>query len=173
MLMIIKKIGIIFFFLLLFSSCLKEEEYPVIPEIEFQTFLTLQNEQGIDERGVLIFSFQDGDGDIGLSDEQTVAPYDYNLFIKYFEMQNGILTEVKPTFYNSITGLYDTINFNSRIPFLTPEGNIKAIKGTVRDTIFIYNPVSQYDTICFEAYIKDRELHVSNTIKTPLLIINK
>ncbi|MEA3505600.1 MAG: hypothetical protein U9R32_10475 [Bacteroidota bacterium] len=174
MLSIIKKTGLLFFVITaLLSSCLKEKEYPVIPEIEFQTFLTIRNEQDIDERGVLIFSFKDGDGDIGLSEEQTESPYDYNLFIKYFEMQNGELTEVLPTFYNPNTGIYDTITFNSRIPMLTPEGRIKAIKGTVRDTIFIYNPTSQFDTICFEAYIKDRELHESNVIKTPLIIIKK
>ncbi|MCF8302828.1 MAG: hypothetical protein K9I94_06085 [Bacteroidales bacterium] len=157
----------------LMFSCVKEENYPVEPEITFEQFLILNNDTTIDERGVLKFSFTDGDGDIGLTNQDTAEPYKYNLFISYFERRNGTFEEVFITVYNPETEQEDTITFNSRIPMLLDEGVEKPISGTIEDTLFINNYNSPYDTIRFEAYIVDRELHKSNTIQTPPIIINK
>ncbi|GAB4318974.1 MAG: hypothetical protein Kow00127_11080 [Bacteroidales bacterium] len=152
---------------LLLFSCSTEEVYPVIPEISFEEFVLLYNPQsGINERGVLKISFKDGDGDIGLYQNETEPPYDYNLFIRYFEIQNGDTTEV--LLIDPVSG--DTANFNARIPLLTPEGHNKSIKGEIEDTLFVYNPLSQFDTIMFSVYLVDRMLHQSNTIYTPLIV---
>jgi hypothetical protein len=152
--------------LLLTLSCRKQEIYPVIPEIAFEDFVLLYNPgTGIIERGVLKISFKDGDGDIGLKPHETEPPYDYNLFLKYFEIQFGDTNHI--VIIDPISG--DTANFNARIPVLTPEGSVKAIKGTIEDTIFIYNPMSSFDTIMFEVYLVDRALNQSNVIQTPLI----
>ncbi len=161
--------------LLFASSCKKYEEFPPEPEIEFLDFVILRDLQGIDQRGVLRIGYTDGDGNIGLYDYDTVAPYDYNLFIKYFELQNGVFKEIfliTPTHIDD-TVVYDTATFNGRIPILTPVGKNKAIRGEIEDTLFINNPLSNFDTIKFEAYIVDRDLNKSNTIETPPIIIKK
>jgi len=99
---------------------------------------------------VLIFSYTDGDGDLGL-------------FI-----------EVPLLAWNPDSARYDTLTFNTRFPKLIPEVLDKPIKGVFNDTLFILNPLSQYDTIKFSAYIIDRALHESNTIETPPIVrINK
>lgn len=147
-------------------SCLRDEEYPIIPEIVFEDFLLLFNTQTqIIERGVLTISFKDGDGDIGLHQTDTAAPYDFNLFIKYFEIQNKDTVEIFLVDPNS----GDTSTFNARIPILTPKGSNKSIKGEIEDTMFIYDPTSSFDTIMFEVYLMDRALHKSNVVSTPLI----
>lgn len=159
-----------------FYACKKYDEYPPEPEIEFMDFVLLRDAQGIDQRGVLRFSFTDGDGDIGLYDYDSIPPYDYNLFIRYFEQKNGTFEEVfliTPSYVNDSTIVYDTATFNGRLPILTPAGKNKSISGEIEDTLFVNNPLSPFDTIMFEVYIKDRELNKSNTIQTPPIIIKK
>lgn len=154
------KILLIFFFsFILFSSCQKTEKYPDIPQIEFVGITKIINPNNIVEKVVLKISFTDGDGDIGLTQNDTLPPYDYNFFIKYFEKQNGEFVEI----------IFEHFSFNARIPILTPEGRNKSIKGEIQDTIII-NTMSVYDTIRFETYIVDRALHESNVITTPDVI---
>jgi hypothetical protein len=149
-----------------FWGCLKDEVFPIIPEIAFEDFVLLLNTQtGIIERGVLKISFKDGDGDIGLYQSDTAPPYDYNMIIDYFEIQNR--DTVKIDLVDPITG--DTATFNARIPILTPSGSDKSIKGEIEDTMFIYDPTSSFDTIMFKVYIIDRALHKSNEVYTPLI----
>jgi len=161
---------------LLFFACKRYEDYPPEPSIGFLDFTLLRDQQGIDQRGVLRFSFADGDGNIGLYDNDTLPPYDYNLFVRYFEKQKGQFKEVlliTPNYINDTTLVYDTATFNGRIPILTPSGKIKAISGEIEDTLFVNNPLSAYDTIMFEVYICDRELNKSNTIQTPPIVVKK
>jgi len=155
------------------SSCLEEEDFPIEPLIEFSTFVKLDDGLGYDNRGVLEITYKDGDGDIGLLDSDTIPPYDYNLFINYFEMQNGEFKQVFITVYNTDTEQDDTISFNARIPILTPDGVNKSISGIIQDTLFINNYASDFDTIKFECWIMDRALHESNHVFTPPIIINK
>ncbi len=158
-------------------SCRKFEEFPDIPEITYSNFLVLTNPQtGITERGVLAFSYTDGDGDLGLDSKDTLFPYDkdgdyyYNLIIKYFEKQNGAFIEVPLLSWNYDSSYFDTLTFNSRFPVLTPfSGNLN-IKGIFEDTLYIYNPLSDFDTIKFKAYIIDRALNKSNEIETGEII---
>jgi hypothetical protein len=151
--------------------------FPDVPYIEYIDFVKIYNpDLEIYDRGVLSFSFEDGDGDIGLNSNDTFppfnasSPYYYNLIITYFEMQNGVLTEVPILWFNPQTEQYDTLTLSARIPDLTPEGINKAINGDIEDTLFIYNFNSIYDTIMFEAFIIDRALNESNVISTQLIV---
>jgi hypothetical protein len=157
---------ITFLFLLagILISCSKKEEYPIIPQIEFLGMTKIFNPNlNLSDRGVLAISFKDGDGDIGLRDNEILPPYDYNFFVNYYELQNG--EEVRVI-------IQDSTEFNARIPVLTPDGNVKAIKGEIEDTLFIYNFQSSFDTIKFDAYLVDRALNKSNTISTGWFLRN-
>jgi hypothetical protein len=92
-----------------------------------------------------------------------VAPYDYNLFINYYELQNGDSVRVV---------ISDSNEFNARIPMLTPRGSNKSISGIIEDTLFMYNYQSTFDTIMFDAYLVDRSLHESNVINTGWFLRN-
>jgi len=150
------------------SGCLKREEYPIEPKIKFENFIKYTNENGIDTKGLLVFSFTDGDGDIGLAPHDTLPPYhregDYyfNFFIFYNELQNGQIVSVElPQ------------PFHIRLPVITPTGNNKAIKGEIEVEIDIFNPISTYDTILFDFFIVDRALNHSNTERTPPIVVKK
>ena len=65
---------------------------------------------------------------------------------------------------------FDTLTFNARMPVLTPPSGNQAIKGVIQDTMYIYNPLSDFDTIKFTAYIIDRALNESNQIETPPIV---
>ncbi len=158
-------------------SCQKFEEYPEIPEIEYIGFPLLLNTQtNITERGILTFSYKDGDGDLGLNSRDTLSPFDkvspyyYNLIIEYFEKQNGVFVEVPLLSWNSDSARFDTLTFNSRFPVLTPISGNMNIKGTFEDTLYIYNPLSEYDTIKFRFFIYDRALNKSNVLETGEII---
>jgi hypothetical protein len=157
--------------LFLVIGCTKPQKYPNEPIISYKSFIQYTGSDGADSIGVLKLSFTDGNGDIGLNQEDTLPPFDkggpyfYDFIIKYFEKQNGAYINV----LDSLTGLTN----NSRIPYLTPEGKNKALTGEIEMQLFINNPLSDYDTIRFEAFIYDRALNKSNTITTPDIILNK
>jgi len=76
---IISNILLIIFFAGVFFqiSCKKPETYPIVPHIEFVSFIKIINDQNqnIDNKGVLKISFTDGDGDLGLAEGDTLSPY--------------------------------------------------------------------------------------------------
>ncbi|MCX6304525.1 MAG: hypothetical protein NT040_06120 [Bacteroidetes bacterium] len=152
---------------LLFSSCMKKEVYPEIPEIAFQSFY-LEFDTGLyATRGFLTISFKDGNGDIGLRTNQKEPPFDtgsvyyYNYIIDYYEMQNGTFVKVP----------LDP-SFNARIPYLTPNDPNKAIKGIIVDTLPL-NPLPLHDTVKFKFFIYDRALNKSNVDSTPPIILRR
>ena len=164
-------------FVLTVASCREKETFPIEPAITFSNFLLeLDTVTGITQRGILELNYTDGDGDIGLDPSDTFppfnpgSPYYYNMIIKYFEKQNGTFVEVPLLSWNPDSLRYDTLTFNARIPNLTPESGDKNIKGIIQDTMFIYNPLSQFDTIRFSVFIYDRALHKSNVVTTPEII---
>ena len=159
--------------MLLFSTCRRFEDFPIEPEIEFDNFQLLYNEDlGVTDRGILMISYTDGDGDLGLDANDTLPPYNYNgdyyynMVIDYYEKQNGKWELVPLVSPNPDTGENDTLTFSVRIPNLTPSSGNQAIKGLIQDTMYIYNPLSDFDTIKFSVYIIDRALHISNTVET-------
>jgi hypothetical protein len=157
-------IGLILPFLVL-TSCIKEEQYPLEPVIEYQGFAVVKDINGNDSIGMLSLTYTDGDGDIGLYDSDTAEPYKYNYYLRLFYMKNGSAVELVPS--------DPSLGFNARIPILTPAGKNKNIKGEInRDLELFYAwPLLETDTIGFEIYIKDRALHSSNIIQTPFYII--
>lgn len=159
------------------NGCTKFETFPIEPVIEYQDFVLLINEEsGKSERGIIKFTYTDGDGDLGLSSADTLPPFDfagdyyYNMIIRYFERQNGKFVEVPLLVFNTETQTYDTSTFNSRFPVLTPSSGNMNIKGLFIDTVYVYNPFSEFDTIKFKVSIYDRALHQSNEIETPPII---
>ena len=149
------------------TGCIKEEQYPVIPYIEYKSFGTYTSIDGKDSLGVITISYTDGDGNIGLFAWDTVEPLNYNYYLKLMQQIDGQMVEVLPP---------DTsVPFNARIPILTPAGKNKNIKGDISRKLELYFMTAflQSDTISFEIYIKDRDLNQSNTVITPRFKIRR
>lgn len=137
------------------SSCRTDECDQIIPDIELERFVQYRDSAN------LVITFKDCDGDIGLTDEQTEGDFRYNLFVDYYELQNGVwvVNDSLPPF------LY------YRVPFIDPEGSSKIMEGEIEIKLFnYYNPSSPFDTIRYEIELKDRSLNTSNRIVTPIYL---
>ncbi len=150
-----------------FSSCMKKESYPDVPEIAYESFAAVYDTGRYPKSAILTISFRDGDGDIGLRFFDTLPPYQkngqyyYNYVIEYFEKRMGTFVKVDldPP-------------FSARIPWLTPDDQNKAIKGIIVDTLQM-NPKPLYDTIRLRFFIYDRALNRSNVDSTPPIILRR
>jgi hypothetical protein len=161
-------------------SCRRMDEYPPEPSIKFMEFEKIPKyNDTIFERGILKFEYTDGDGNLGLEDGDTFPPFNpeskyyYNLIIDFWEVRDGVETEVPLTFYNPSTQEFDTISLSARIPVLVPKNVERPISGEIFDTLFMYNYNSDYDTLFFKFYIVDRALNESNVETTPYIVRNQ
>ena len=156
------------------TACKKPNSFPDEPAIEYQSYSRMPAASGKDSIVILKFAFTDGDGDIGLSQQDTVAPYNsgnryyYNILIEYYEKVAGG-TFKKVPFPNSVT---DTINFHQRLPVITPEGKNKAIKGTVEVKVITSVWIQVPEKIKFRIKLVDRKLNESNEIETEEIGVN-
>ena len=146
-------------FIILLSSilfaCKKSEQFSDIPYLEFRRY---QIKDSVDALGNLAkicelhLYFVDGDGDIGLFDEDTIPPFDY------FEMQNDSLSQIDVS-----------PPFHIRIPNLTPSGQNKSLKVNVKYDVNITYRNS--DTIKFDLKLFDRALNESDWVGTGLITL--
>jgi len=154
-------------FLLLCSACLKTENYSNTPLIGYKNFVAYGKDSAD-----FIFTFKDGDGDIGLQQSDTSGvfsisgAYYYNCFMKYYYKQ------AKGRFSTYITpSNNDTLVYKYRIPYITPVGQKKIVDGEVRVRLYApYYVIEQtppHTIISFEVFIYDRALNKSNVVLTP------
>lgn len=137
-------------------GCQKEDKYPVTPEIEFKSLDIYKNSSGQDSLE-LIFSFTDGDGDLGTPEIDLTSR---DIFVKIFELRNGVFVEpVLPA------------PLEYKLPYLEPRGNNKSLKGDIKLNVD-YNITWPNDTIRYSLYIKDRAGNQSNTITTSVIVTN-
>ncbi len=146
----------------LLTACPKPEEFPAEPVIAFKAF----TQHG--DSASFVITFTDGDGDIGLSDADSEAPFDtgstyyHNLFLEYDSLSNGVWTRV-----NFLLPLY------YRLPRITPTGQNKALEGEIAVAVKPWPiiPGSEADTFRIGATLVDRALHVSNAVTTGAVVV--
>ncbi len=142
------------------SACKDKPCASTIPEISFEDFIIYE-----DNTAQLFLNLYDCDGDIGLNENDTLAPFDlsstyhYNLKLTYLEKQNGSwirFDSLEPPFYY-------------RIPRLNKTDNPNTTEGSIHVTLepFYYVPIGSFDTIKYEIIVIDRALQSSTVIETP------
>lgn len=146
-------------------GCLEVESYPDEPAIAFNAFTV---EGG---RGSLIIDFTDGDGDIGLDDDDTTGVFcpdtcrfHYNLFCEYYELQNGAWVHIP------LDPELLQVPFWYRVPRVRPSGQNPALNGEIKIDMPTYFLPSAFDTCRFEIQLYDRALRGSNKIVTPEIV---
>lgn len=142
--------------------CLDAPAFPVEPFIEFVGLSKDTLRQGLFQQDSLlvVFRFEDGDGDIG----RTSQAGENNVF-----------------FIDDRTG---TLDSSFGIPAIPEEGAANGVEGEVRIVLYstccIYpdgedpctvNPSFPLDTVRYSIYMTDRAGHVSNTIRTSLITL--
>jgi|SRR5450759_1135257 hypothetical protein len=160
----IKHTAIILFAILALYSCRKIEHLSPVPHIEFTSFAVFDTIDILNnpyKAGRLKFTFEDGDGDLGLESPEISGLIDStNLFFILYRKTGGNMVQVpdsgdfmKPTSY--------------RIPFMERLGQNKILKGTISVT-FLYTYYEPIDSniIRYDFFIKDRADNVSDTTST-------
>ncbi|MDB4173460.1 hypothetical protein N9811_01475 [Bacteroidia bacterium] len=158
--------------ILALCSCKPETlDYSVVPEISLISVTQIKNAAQKDSIIQVTISYQDGDGDIGLTDADTLAPYNigspyaHNLPITYMVPdENGGYTELLKSNNGQPYG-----NEHERIPIITPTGKYKAINGEIVVNLSANPAFEKPAEVCFEIRLIDRNLNISNTITTEVL----
>ena len=145
------------------TSCFPKNNFPPEPEIDFRSFTPLG------DSAQLAFNFTDGDGDIGLDPGEVQPPYDtssfyhYNLYITYYEKNDGVWEPGLDLEGDSVVFRYRIKNFDA----VRREDGLEGYM-TVFIAPFYYNPLSpNSDTIRYNVLLIDRSLNESNILTTP------
>ncbi|MCX7862050.1 MAG: hypothetical protein N2449_03575 [Bacteroidales bacterium] len=151
--------------LLILVQCKKPEKVSKVPEIKF---IDLPIKDTVDllgnpiRRATLIFSLVDGNGDIGLKDDDTFPPYNrgsayyYNLFIDLYKRVNGQLVPIQLT-----------TPFYFRTKYIEPQGINKVLQCTLKVNLDFNVPLA-FDSCECMFYMYDRSLNKSNIERTGL-----
>jgi hypothetical protein len=150
----------IFLIFLFFSalSCLDIDEASVIPEINFEWYKVIDNLDLLGNQQYqveLVFSFVDGDGNIGYDVYDTTNSKE-NFFYTLFIKEENEYSEYE---------LDDTISYI--IPYIEPQKSVRVVKGEINVEFEFKKELFPYDTIRFDVYIKDRSNNESNVESTP------
>ncbi len=186
-------------FLMFFFSCEKPPDFSIKPEIEFEKITNISMLDPLTKSTldsvVISVRFQDGDGDLGVSqadisnlkyrkfmdstfDDSTKKWGNYkfsNFYYKTYRKLKGkyVYVNTSPT---STENQFDKGVFQELIPYdeagpidgvlnFSTKPNYKSLKTAGR--------LSDNDTIRFEVFIVDRNLNVSNTIFTDSIVVLK
>lgn len=156
----------LFFVMLAWGCKLESVDYPPEPDIEFlQTNITIvQNALGQNQINIeLKFYLIDGDGDVGLTQEDVYPPYDANFYPTFHGIKNG---ELKI----DTTLIADTY----RIPWVGDLGQDNTLKAEIAiDFEYPFNDQYPfpYDSIVYSFYMVDRALNESNVAWTDTIVI--
>jgi len=158
--------------LLIAIACKKIEVYPDEPSLSFTSVIVKDSTDILDnpiKYVKLTFDVIDGNGDIGLNDDDTTGPfhrdsqYYYNLFIREYEKIGDAFIEVTEVEFPR----------NYRIPDLTPAGQNKTLKAEISvEMEYRYsnaNPLP-FNEFKYFYYLVDRDLNKSNTDTSTLVI---
>ncbi len=148
-------------------ACRRTVSYPPEPQITFRDFSVFDSVDPLGNQGLvgaLVFSFIDGDGDLGLQELDSVTPGDTtnsNLFFTLYHMKEGGMVEADE----------DEIKtpLNYRIPYIPMKGRDKTMKGEIQVLFFYWD--FPFDTIQYSFHVVDRAGNKSNTEQTPVLIL--
>jgi hypothetical protein len=151
---------------LIVMSCSPFENLPDEPKVEFRSFTLFDSTDILGNKlkaGVMTFYFEDGNGDLGLSDPDSTSTTDTtNLFLTLYRKNNGVFKEVddndilKPSAY--------------RIPYLIPIGQNDILRGTV-DITLLYFIYKNTDTLYYDYWVKDRAGNISNIDSTCVIVL--
>ena len=140
-----------------------------IPSIELVGFEVLQNELGLDSIIEVVLDYSEGDGNIGLSDEDTNFPFAFG--DPHF---NNLKVDLERDSLGVWVGTSDdSLQLSQRIVDLEPDGDVKSIRGSINlklpvkpTLLFAEKRVRYFFTL------EDRDLQQSNRVGSGTVNLN-
>ncbi len=172
---------ILFIGLLFLTGCFSEPDYPVVPQIEFVSLENMQSKERANVDSVVItLSFQDGDGDLGLTSTDTLPPFSER-------NSDGTINRFRHNFFIDLerlneNGEFELVPFpspdftlNSKFPVLNTLAKPTALEGDLKFFINVihggFSPVQKGNVLRYKISIADRKLNESNVIVTSTMTI--
>lgn len=148
------KIGIAIALYCTVASCKKENNAPVVPQIHHVSMDQSETEL------LWKIGFVDGDGDIGM--EKSIENTNQeSLHLVLFGKKDTNSFEKVDNIRGYLIDVIENVNPN------------RPLKGQIELTIDYLDLLkARYDTIYYEANLEDRAGHISNTLESPVLVIN-
>jgi len=144
--------------MLLYFSCRKDNNFPNEPVLEVRDFVRINN-----DRAVWSIGFTDGDGDIGVRNNDDADNFIPTIYIINQGQEVAVPNATK-----------------YRIPVVRNIRTDKGIEGEFRfdmelDLLQLLDPTTypQLDSIRYEAYALDRAGNASNVVTTPYFGVNR
>lgn len=144
------------------TGCLPDPNYPDEPTLAFE-----QLDPRSDGTAKLILRFTDGDGNVGLTQADTLPPFcatcehHFNLVGEYQEWDGG--EWVVPTLL---------VPYAYRVPVATPTGSSPALDGTIEvELTSWYLFGTEADSVRFAWTLWDRDLNPSNEAVTTAVAV--
>lgn len=143
-----------------FHACVKIEQLPPEPRIEFRSFTVIDTTDQLGNQakaGKLTFFFEDGDGNVGDNNNPAAPETSVNMFLSLYRKSGGVMVPassgdpIMPTPF--------------RIPYMERLGQNKILRGEIT-VVMLYLFYSESDTLMYDFYIRDRDLNLSNTATT-------
>jgi hypothetical protein len=164
------KIVVFISFILVATSCFKEPEFSLTPEISFDSItsdIRLDQFIGATKDSVVVsIKFQDGDGDLGYNESQkSIAQKndDFNYIVRSFRKKKGKFEAFVPL-----------IPLSGYFPSLKTDNKPGPIEGTLSYTIeFFHSFTPKKDTLKFEIQIKDSAGNLSNVATSDEIVLNQ
>ncbi|GAB3505168.1 hypothetical protein [Emticicia fontis] len=167
-----KKVSVLVVFsvVALVTGCYKEISFDVKPYIEFKEIkkeIRLDQFSGSKKDSVIMtIHFQDGDGDLGLNEDEkkaAVEKQDFNYIVRIFRQKKGAFQEVT-----------QEVPYSGFFQRMKADNKKGPIEGTLDYSIVYFQDfVPKKDSLKYQITIKDRAGNVSNTIETKVIILNE
>ena len=167
-----KKVSVlaVFSVMALMTGCYKEISFDVKPYIEFRDLrkeIRLDQFSGSKKDSVILkISFQDGDGDLGLNEEEkkaAVGKQDFNYIVRIFRQKNGVFKEVP-----------QEVPYSGFFPRLKSDNKKGPIEGDLEYSLVYFQDFTpKKDSLKYQITIKDRSGNVSNTVESKVIILNE
>lgn len=141
------------------QSCVPKEEFPIEPQVTFLYAQTAITES--DKLVQFTFELRDGDGDFGLSPNDTTAPFTDSL---YFNFHGTILIP-------DAKGEYKELSYplRYRIAQLRNKEDTRALQAIITIDIAFAKALFPHERIYISYFVVDRMLHRSNRDTSKLI----
>lgn len=135
-------------------ACVKKTNYPASPVIEYKDFVPF-----VGDSAFLEIKFTDGDGDIGVPENDTTK----TLFFTYY--YKDTITQKYTAYYSALFN--DTLRTGYIVKSPTDDYNGKPISGEISIDIQQYRHSKKIKYIKYVMYLLDRAGNKSNVLTTP------
>lgn len=156
---------------LVYTSCIDKPNYPSTPVIAYKDFIRYGNDPSNPDSVEVVVSFTDNEGDIGLSQADTVGPgglFNYgNIWLIELHDSAGHWAAYDTSEATAVP--FDTFRFAYRVPPVLPDGDpAEPMKGLIYVKQSPYAKV--FDKIKYIIYLYDRAGHRSDTVHSPPIV---